>query len=123
MVIQQEAKPNKATNANENPINERKLSRLYICSSIKTVLDALKATKIVNVTPQKSVPLGKSMGPKPVQPEPQIQPYEIVQRSGQIKKCNGCEELFDKNNEKLLILGRSEFDWYILVDEKNNTKV
>ena len=49
----------------------------------------------------------------PAQPGPQIQPYEIVQRSEQIKKCNGCEELSDKNNEKLLILKRNESDWYI----------
>lgn len=59
----------------------------------------------------------------PAQPGPQIQPYEIVQRSEQIKKCNGCEELSDKNNEKLLILKRNESDWYISVDGKNNTKV
>ena len=87
------------------------------------MLNALKAGKIVNVTPQKSVLLGQSLGPKPAQPEPQIQPCETVQRSGQIRKCNGCEELFDKNNEQLLILGSSGFDWYISVDGKNNTKV
>ena len=72
---------------------------------------------------QKTVSLEQSLGPKPAQPEPQIQPYKTVQRSEQLKKCNDCEELFDKNNEKLLILGRNEFDWYISVDGKNNTKV
>ena len=84
------------------------------------MIDELKAAKFVDVNPQKLVPLEQSPGPKPTQPE--IQPYEIVQRSEQIKKCHGCEELFDKNNEKLLILKRNESDWYISVDGKN-TKV
>ena len=87
------------------------------------MIDLLKAAKIVNVNPQKLVPLEQSLGPKPDQPGPQIQPYEIVQRSEQIKKCNGCEELFHKNNEKLLILKKNESDWYMSIDGKNNSKV
>ena len=82
MDIQQEVEPNKATNAKENPMNGRKPQVTSSISCIKQnkrysyasptttktdldhiylqvvgLLDTLKATKTVNVTPQKSVPL------------------------------------------------------------------
>ena len=56
------------------------------------------------------------LGPKPALPEPQNQPYQILQRKGNIASCNGCDQKFDKNIQALYILGRTEFDWYIKVD-------
>ena len=76
----------------------------------------------MNFSAQINVPLGKSLGPKPSQPEPQPQCYELIKRSGQIKMYNGYDVLFNKADEDLCVLGRHELDWYPAVDKKHSTK-
>ena len=112
-----------STNPAEQAQKKKRKSKQYISGSSKVVLDELKSSNILNIPSQSPVLLGQSLGPKPAQPESQLQAYELICRTGQIKRCNGCEELFNKENERLLILGRNELDWYISVDGKTNTKI
>ena len=79
--------------------------------------------KFVNVEKQTPVSIGKCLGPKPPQPESQQQQYQLLQRHGKISRCNGCQCEFDKRDSTLHILGRSEYDWFIHVDRKENIKV
>ena len=77
----------------------------------------------MNVEKQNAVPLGKSLGPKPPQPEPQTQQYELIIRNGKISRCNGCLNKFDRKNPKLCIIGRNGYDWYVNVNKQENTKI
>ena len=63
------------------------------------------------------------MEPKPIQPEPQMQTYQLIKRGGKISRCNGCGEEFDKTDGSLRILGRYELDWYVHVNKQEGTKV
>ena len=69
-----------------------------------------KLSNFVNVEKQNPVPLGKSLGPKPPQLEPQMQHYELIIRNGKISRCNSCLNEFDRKNPKLRIIGRNEYD-------------
>ena len=71
-----------------------------------------KCKSLIKFNNQPEVPIGQSLGPKPPQPEPQLQPCELIKRCKQVSKCNGCGFLFDKTDEKLYILGRNELEWY-----------
>ena len=71
-----------------------------------------KCKSLIKFNDQPEVPIDQSVGPKPPQPEPQLQPYELIKRCKQVSKCNGCGFLFDKTDEKLYILGRNELEWY-----------
>ena len=75
-------------------------------------LEPAKCKSLIRPSNQPEVPLGQSLGPKPPQPEPQLQPYELMKRCKQVSKCHGCGFLFDKTDEKLYILGRNELEWY-----------
>ena len=77
----------------------------------------------MNVEKQNPVPLGKSLGPKPPQPEPQMQQYELIIRNGNISRCNSCLKEFDRKNPKLCIIGRNDYDWYVNVNKQENTKI
>ena len=46
------------------------------------------------------------------QPEPQLQPYEIMKRCQQVSKCNGCKASFDKTGKNLDTLGGKGLEWY-----------
>ena len=54
--------------------------------------------------------------------EPQQQQYELLKRHEKISRCNGCQCEFDKRDSTLRILGRSEYNWLIHVDRKENIK-
>ena len=82
-----------------------------------------KLSNFVNVEKQNPVPLGKSLGPTPPQPEPQMQQYELIIRNGKISRCKGCLNEFDRKNPKLCIVGRNEYDWYVNVNKQENTKI
>ena len=68
------------------------------------------------------VPAGIPLYPKPPMPEPQHQPYIIDHRKGNISKCSGCDDLFDKTNSTLLVMGREEMDYYPKVNKSDLTK-
>ena len=75
-------------------------------------LELAKCKSLMKFNNQPEVPIGQSLGPKPPQPEPQLQPYELIKRCKQVSKCNGCGFLFDKTDERLYTLGRNELEWY-----------
>ena len=75
-------------------------------------LELAKCKRLIKFNNQPEVPIGQSLGPKPPQPEPQLQPYELIKRCKQISKCNGCGILFDITDGKLYILERNELEWY-----------
>lgn len=68
------------------------------------------------------VPAGIPLPPKPPMPEPQHQPYIIDHRKGNISKCSGCDDLFDRTNPTLLVMGREEMDYYPKVNKSVLTK-
>ena len=72
---------------------------------------------------QTPISIGKSLGPKPPQPEPQQQQYQLLKKHGKTSRCNGCHCEFDKGDSTSHILGRSEYDWFIHVNRKENIKV
>ena len=59
---------------------------------------------------QPIIPIYFSFPPMPPIPEPQMQPYNLLLRFGNVSKCHGCASLFDKTNEKLYVFGRKEDD-------------
>ena len=71
-----------------------------------------KCKSLIKFNNKPEVPIGQSLGPKPPQPEPQLQPCELIKRCKQVSKCNGCGAFFDKTDEKLYILGGNELEWY-----------
>ena len=77
----------------------------------------------MNVEKQNPVPLGKSLGPKPPQPESEMQQYELIIRNGKISRCNGCLNELNRKNPKLSISGRNEYDWLVNVNKQENTKM
>ena len=81
-----------------------------------------KLSKMVIAPDQKSVRIGQSLGPKPAQPEPQTQCYELVLRKGKVSRCNGCNDEFKKEIKDLHVFGRNEFDWYVKIDKVAGTK-
>ena len=100
-----------------------KKRRSFLSNTGKALLDEVSAAGIMNFPAQINVPLGKSLGTKPLQPQPQPQCYELIKRTGQIKRYNGCDVLFSKVDEDLCVLGRHELDWYPAVDKKHSTKI
>ena len=54
----------------------RSTKRSIISSVSSTDLTKLKG--LIKCNNQPEVPLGQSFGPKPLQPEPQLQPYELT---------------------------------------------
>lgn len=94
--------------------------KIFICD--KSEKQLTRMLNRINIPLQQKIPLGRSIGPKPVQPEPQCQPYEIIVRGGQISVCNGCGTEYDKSNASLLILGRNELDWFVNVNKKEQLK-
>ena len=99
----------RSRNTFDNGAKKTKSSKRIIISSISST-DQTKLKSLIKCNNQPEVPLGQSFRPKPPQPEPQLQPYELIKRCQQVGKCNGCGTLFDKTVEKLYIPGRNE--WY-----------
>ena len=121
------AEPSCSINQNEhkpkNEGNESNISKKK-SSPLKTSRTQLsKLSNFVNVEKQNPVPLGKSLEPKPPQPEPQMIQYELITRNGKISRCNGCLNEFDRKNPKLYIIGRNEYDWYVNVNKQENNKI
>ena len=52
------------------------------------------------------------LGPKTPQPEPQLQPDEIIKYCQQVSKGSGCWTLLHKKDKKLDILGGTELELY-----------
>ena len=86
-------------------------------------MQLLKLSNFVNVEKQNPVPLGKSLGPNPPQPEQQMQQYELIIRNRKISRCNSCLNEFDRKNPKLCFIGRSEHDSYMNYNKQENTKI
>ena len=62
------------------------------------------------------LPISVSFPPMPPMPEPQMQPYNLLVRFGNVSKCHGCGLSFDKKN-KLYVFGRKEEDWWPKVNK------
>lgn len=45
-------------------------------------------------------------------PEPQLHPYEIKKRSGNVGTSHGCKKRFNKEDDNLYVLVREEQDWW-----------
>eukprot|EP00111_Clytia_hemisphaerica_P010473 TCONS_00030595-protein len=71
---------------------------------------------------QPLLPLGRPLPPIPPMPEPQIRPYEIKKRAGNVATCHGCRNGFKKSDSSLFVLFREEEDWFPKVDKENYTK-
>ena len=101
-----------------------KSTKRSINSSVSST-ELIKLKSVIKLINQLEIPLGQSLGPKPPQPEPQPQLYEVIKRCQQVSNCNGCGTFFDKTDKKLYILGRKELEWYgkvITTTKQNNTK-
>ena len=48
---------------------------------------------------------------RPAMPEPQMHPYRVIKRYGNISRCHGCHATFDKK-KTTMILFRKEIDWW-----------
>ena len=70
---------------------------------------------------QPRVSYSNQLGPIPAMPEPQMHPYRVIKRYGNISKCHGCDEKFDKK-KATMILFRKEIDWWPKVDKVRYTK-
>ena len=46
------------------------------------------------------------LSPIPAMPEPEMHSYRLIKRYGNISKCHGCEEKFDKKKTSLICLGK-----------------
>ena len=101
----------RSKNIFDKGVKKTKSANRSIISPISS-LELAKCKSLIKFNNQLEVPIGQSLGPKSPQPEPQLQPYELIKRCKQVSKCNGCGFLFDKTNEKLYILGRNELEWY-----------
>ena len=78
-------------------------------------ISSTKLTKlkiVIKFSNQPEVPFFQSLGPKPPQSEPQLQPYELIKRCQQVSNYNGCSPLFDKTDEQLYILEMNELEWH-----------
>ena len=51
------------------------------------------------------------LGVRPAMPEPQMHPYQVIKRYGNISRCHGCHATFDKK-KTTMILFRKELDWW-----------
>ena len=56
---------------------------------------------MMKVPEQSATLLGRSMEPKSIQPEQQMQTYQVIERGGKISRCNACGEEFDKTDGSL----------------------
>ena len=65
-------------------------------------LELAKCQSLTKFNNQQEVPIGQRLGPKPSQPETQLQPYELIKRCNQVSKCNGCGSLFDQTDAKYI---------------------
>ena len=65
--------------------------------------------------------MGKSLGPKSPQLEPQMQQYELIIRNEKTNHCNGCLNQFDRRNPKLYVTRRNEFDLHAIVNKHEDT--
>ena len=92
-------------------VKKTKSANRSIISPISS-LELAKSKSLIKFNNQPEIPIGQSLGPKPPQPEPQLQLYELIKRCKQVSKCNGCGFSFDKTDEKLYNLGRNELEWY-----------
>ena len=52
-------------------------------------LELAKCQSLIKFDNQQEVPISQNLGPKPPQPETQLQPYEPIKRCNQVSKCNG----------------------------------
>ena len=60
---------------------------------------------------QPRVSYSNRLGPRPAMPEPQMHPYRVIKRYGNISRCHGFCEKFDKK-KTTMILFRKELDWW-----------
>ena len=58
---------------------------------------------------QPRVSYSNQLGPLPAIPEPQMHPYRVMKRYGNISKCHSCDAKFDKK-KTTMILFRKERD-------------
>ena len=94
-----------------------KCKRIILMNAAKSS-EFLDTSYIQNI----EVPVGVSLPPKPLMPEPQMQPYVLVKRAGNVAKCHGCGESFDKGDSSLHVLKRKENDWYPKTQKDTLTK-
>ena len=59
---------------------------------------------------QPRVSCSNQFGPRPAMPEPQMHPYRVIKRYGDISRCHGCCAKYDKK-KTTMILFRKEIDW------------
>ena len=53
---------------------------------------------------QSRVSYSKQLSPIPAMPEPQMHPYQLIKRYGNISKCHGCELVWQEK-------GNNDFVW------------
>ena len=57
-----------------------------------------------------------SLGPIPSQPEPQLQPHEMIKQCQQVSKCNRCRDLFAKTDKNICRTSVPKKDAYSVTD-------
>ena len=90
------------------PNYSKRKRKPHICRKSKEQFEI--SSKMLKVPAQSATLLGRSVEPRSIQPEPQIQTYQVIKRGGKISRCNGCGEEFDQADGSLRILGRYELD-------------
>ena len=84
---------------------------------VKIIMKATKCTEHNNITENANRPPSSQLPPMPIMPEPQMDAYIIMKRSGNVSKCHGCGSTFQKES---YVLQRKEKNWWPKVVE--NTK-
>ena len=69
---------------------------------------------------QPKVSYSKQLSPMSAMPEPQMHPYRLIKKYGNISKCHGCEANFDKR-KTTMILFRIGMDWWPKLDKVKST--
>ena len=75
-------------------------------------LELTNLKNLIKFNNQLEVLLSQSLGLKPPQREPQLQPCRLIKQFKQVSKCNGCGSIFHQTDQELYILGRNELERY-----------
>ena len=88
--------------------DDQSRTKLKPKQTIKALLLTTSTRPKPKVDPTMNVNAGRPLPMKPNLPEPQNDPYWLLKREDNIKRCNGCSE----NTLGDIILGRIELDFY-----------
>ena len=105
------------TNSSATTTSSPKTKKKKTNVEMKIIMKATICTEHNNTTVNANIPPSSQLPPMPIMPEPQMDAYITMKRSGNVSKCHGCGSIFQKES---CVLQRKEKDWWPKVVE--NTK-